>query len=103
MTFWGYRAGYNCQRSVSTGYADIRLSDDPEYMTYFAKQHGITHFFIQKFSIRPEATRETYSIAFVSLLENNPDYFEKVYENGLPLEACFNQGACDGNIIYKLV
>ena len=102
MTFWGYRAGYNCQRHVSSGYADIRLSNDPEYMSDFAKQHGVTHFFIQKFSIRPEAARETYSIEFVKLLEDNPEYFEKVYENGPPLENCFTQ-VCDGNIIYKLV
>ncbi len=103
MTFWGYRAGYNCQRDVSPAFADIRLSDDAEYINSVSHQHGITHFFIQKFSISQDASRESYSIAFVQLLENNPQYFEKVYENGLSLPECLSAGGCDGNIIYKVV
>ena len=103
MTFWGYRAGYNCERNVSPGYADIRLSDNPQYIDSVAQQFGITHFFIQKFSISQDASRESYSVAFVQLLENNPQYFEKVYENGPSLQECINAGGCDGNIIYKVI
>ncbi len=103
LTFWGYRAVYNCQRNIASAYADIRLSNDPQYITDVSKQHGITHLFIQKFSISGEPSRESYSIDFVRLLETNPVYFEKVYENGPSLDDCFNQGICDGNIIYKII
>lgn len=103
MTYWGYRAGYNCERAVSPAFADIRLSDNPAYIDSFAKQQGITHFFIQKFSISSSTSRDSYSIAFVQLLDNNPQYFEKVYENGPLLQDCVKQGGCDGNIIYKVL
>lgn len=103
LTFWGNRAVYNCQRDISPGIADIRLNSDPDDTRSIAQQQGITHLFIQKFSITPEPTRESYSIAFVKMLEDNPQYFEKVYENGPSLDDCFNRQACDGNIIYKVV
>ena len=103
MTFWGYRAAYSCDRIISPGWPDIRLNDNPEDMVNVAKMHGITHFFIQKFSITSSPSRESYSIAFVDLLENNPDKFEKIYENGPPLDQCAQQGGCDGNIIYKVI
>jgi len=103
MTFWGHRAGYNCQRTISPGWADIRLNEDPEKMVDVARVHGITHFFIQKFSITQQPSRESYSLNFVQLLENNADKFEKVFENGPPLNQCLQQGGCDGNIIYKVI
>ncbi|MBI2542870.1 MAG: glycosyltransferase family 39 protein [Candidatus Aenigmarchaeota archaeon] len=103
MTFWGYRASYSCQRIISPGWADIRLNDNPEDIVKISEMHGITHFFIQKFSISQQPSRESYSVAFVRLLENNPDKFEKIYENGPPLNQCLQQGGCDGNIIYKVI
>ncbi|MBI2084147.1 MAG: glycosyltransferase family 39 protein [Candidatus Aenigmarchaeota archaeon] len=103
MTFWGYRASYSCERIISPGWADIRLNDDPADIVRVAEMHGITHFFIQKFSITQEPSRESYSVAFVKLLEDNPDKFEKLYENGPPFDQCLQQGLCNGNIIYKVV
>lgn len=103
LTFWGNRAVYNCQRDISPGIADVRLNPDPADISKVAHEQGITHLFIQKFSIRPEATRESYSVSFVQLLESNPQYFEKVYENGPSLDDCFSRANCDGNIIYKIV
>lgn len=103
MTFWGHRAAYACERTISPGWADIRLNDDAEDVVNVAEMHGITHFFIQKFSITQQPSRESYSLGFVALLENNSDKFEKVYENGPPLDQCLQQGSCDGNIIYKVV
>ncbi len=103
MTFWGYRASYSCERIISSGWPDIRLNDNTEDTVNIAKMHGITHFFIQKFSITQQPSRESYSIGFVQLLENNQDKFKKVFENGPDLNQCQQQGGCDGNIIYKVI
>ncbi len=103
MTFWGHRASYACERTVSPGWADIRLGENPDDIVDVVKTHGITHLFIQKFSLSDQPSRESYSISFVRLLENNPDKFEKVYENGPPLDQCLSQGGCDGNILYKVI
>lgn len=103
MTFWGYRASYSCERMVSPGWPDVRLSDNPDDIVNLSKMHGITHLFIQKFSITQQPSRESYSIVFVKLLEQNPDKFEKVFENGPTLDQCVQQGGCDGNIIYKVI
>ncbi|MBI2547530.1 MAG: glycosyltransferase family 39 protein [Candidatus Aenigmarchaeota archaeon] len=102
-TFWGHRAAYSCDRTISPSIADIVLSDDPAYVNDVAHQNGITHIFIQKFSITQQPTKESYSVSFVELLENSTKYFQKVYENGPSLNDCLNKGACDGNIIYKVV
>lgn len=103
MTFWGHRAAYSCERTVSPGWADIRLNDDPDDMLGVIKMHGITHLFIQKFSITQQPSRESYSVAFVQLLEDNPNKFGKIYENGPELSQCLQAGGCDGNIIYKVI
>ena len=103
LTFWGHRAAYSCERTVSPGWADIRLNDNPDDMLNVIKMHGITHLFIQKFSITQQPSRESYSVSFVQLLESNPDKFENVYENGPELSQCLQTGGCDGNIIYKVI
>lgn len=103
MTFWSNRAVYSCQRDMGDALADIRLSNNPAYISDVAKQNGITHFFIQKFSISQDVTRESFSIDFVKTLENNPNYFEQIYENGPVLDQCLNNKVCDGNIIYKVI
>ncbi len=102
LTFWGYRAAYSCDRIISPAWADIRLNDNPDDIVNISKMHGITHFFIQKFSLSQQPSRESYSIAFVQLLENNPEKFVKVHESGPLLNDCIQQGGCDGNIIYKV-
>lgn len=103
-TFWSSRAVFNCQRKSPGSPADLRLSTDPNYTLSVAKQFGIDYLFIQKFSIDTQNRHlsEQYDLNFVSLLENNPKYFKKVYENGSPLQQCLQQGGCDGNIVYEV-
>jgi 4-amino-4-deoxy-L-arabinose transferase-like glycosyltransferase len=103
MTIWAHRAVYNCQRNCIGNMADISLSKDLNYTLSVTKQNGITHLFIQKFSLSNEPLEEKYTIDFVQFLENNPDHFENIYENGPPLQQCIQQGGCDGNILYKIV
>jgi len=103
-TFWSSRAVYNCQRNSPGCPADLRLSNDVNYTVSVAEQLGITHIFIQKFSIDPQNRHlsENFDLDFVNLLENSPEYFKKVYENGPPLQQCLQQGGCDGNIVYEI-
>ena len=101
-TVWGHHTTYNCQRTVAPNLADFQLSNDVGFIREVAKDNGITHIFVQKFSIRNDPLQEGYTIDFVRLLENNPNEFKKVYENGLDLQQCLQQGGCDGNIIYEI-
>jgi 4-amino-4-deoxy-L-arabinose transferase-like glycosyltransferase len=118
-TVWAWRALYNCQRNaVGMGTVpDIALSRDVNYVLNVAKQHGITHIFIQKFSIDPQNRHygEYYDVEFVQFLEDNPQAFIKVYENGVNFNItnrnigdwanyCYrNLGSmCDGNVIYEI-
>ncbi len=102
-TVWVYRALYNCQRKVVGNPADIYLNPDPVNATSFANKVGITHLFIQKFSMSNQRGSEQYLIDNVRMFENSPEYFKKVFENGPPLEQCIQQGGCDGNLIYEIV
>jgi len=101
-TVWGHHTTYNCQRTVAPNFADFQLSNDVDFILEVAKENGITHIFIQKFSIRNQALEEGYTIDFVNLLEHNSDKFKKVYENGPNLQQCLQQGGCDGSIIYEI-
>lgn len=102
MTVWVHRAVFNCQRDGFGNLADISLSRDLDYTINVAKQHEITHIFIQKFSLSQEELEERYSLEFIQFLEENPDNFVNVFENGPSLEQCLTQGVCDGNIIYEI-
>ena len=104
MTIWAHRAIYNCQRNSLGNIADIALSKDLNHTLEVAKKLGITHLFIQKFSIdlRNRHLAEKYDREFVEFLEAHPEHFEKIYENGPGLDDCFNKGYCDGNIIYRI-
>jgi len=101
-TVWGHHTTYNCQRSVAPNLPDFELSNDADFIVDVADQHGITHIFIQKFSIRNYALEEGYTIDFVNLLETNSDKFKKIYENGPNLQQCLQQGGCDGSMIYEI-
>ncbi len=107
MSVWGHRLVYNCQRDAS-GYAglpdsrDIILNDDLNLTVSRLKEHGITHIFLQKFSIDNKAYQEKYPVSFVQFLENNPDVFVNVYENGPLLQQCLEQRGCDGNVVYEI-
>lgn len=108
MTIWVYRAIYNCQRNGLGNQPDIALSKDLNLTLQAAKTNGITHLFIQKFSIDPQNKHflENYDLEFVEFLEAHPEHFVKVYENGASLEQCkqyWQAGyQCDGNIIYEI-
>jgi len=109
MTIWAHRAVYNCQRSSVGNMADIALSKDLNYTLSIAKQHGINYLFIQKFSIdlQNQRLQERYDVEFVQFLENNPEHFVKIYENGPSLQECqqyWQRGyPCDGNILYQVI
>ena len=106
-TVWDHRTIYNCQRNA-IGYAnlpdsrDIILSNNLTLVLGRLKEEGITHLFIQKFSIDQKPYREKYPVSFVQFLEQNPKAFIKIYENGPSLQDCLNRGYCDGNIIYEI-
>jgi hypothetical protein len=110
-TVWAWRALYSCQRNaVGLGtIPDIALSKNASYTIEVAKQNGITHIFIQKFSIDPTNRHlsEKYDLEFVKFLESNSNYFKKIYENGPSLENCqeyWQRGLqCDGNILYQII
>jgi len=103
-TVWTHRTTYNAQRNVVGMDADMALSRDVNYTVSFAKKIGITHIFIQKFSMHSDSSlQEKHGVDFVQFLEDNPDYFKKVYENGPELQQCIQQGGCDGNILYEVV
>lgn len=101
-TVWVHRAAYSCNRVIVGNLPDIFLSKDLELIEKNVKEVGITHFFIQKFSLANEAISERYKIDTVQFFEENKGHFVKVYENGAPLDECIQQGGCDGNIIYEL-
>jgi len=105
MTIWGWRAVYNCQRNIAgimPDMADIEMSDDLNFILSRLNAHRITHIFIQKFSLSNELLGEKYLISWVQFLENNPENFVKIYENGPSLEQCIQAGGCDGNIVYEV-
>ncbi|MDI6807194.1 MAG: hypothetical protein QMD14_05330, partial [Candidatus Aenigmarchaeota archaeon] len=118
-TVWSHRAIYNCQRNAigTTTASDIALSKDVNYTLALAKELGITHLFIQKFSIDPQNNHyaENYDLDWVQFLEDNPQAFVRVYENGLNFDLtnrsvwqwanyCYQRigSICDGNVIYEL-
>lgn len=102
MTVWVNQASYNCQRNVTGNMADMEISTDLNYTLDVAKENGITHIFIQKFSLSNQYLAESYNLKFVQLLVSNPNCFKNVFENGPTLQDCINQGGCDGNIVYEI-
>jgi len=101
MTVWVYHTTYNCQRNVIGNIADLEMSQDLNFSLETAKKLGISHIFIQKFSLSNEYLSERYNINFVQFLENNSNCFNKIYENGPSLDECISQGGCDGAIVYE--
>jgi hypothetical protein len=96
---------YNCERKAIwelVDLPDILLSNDINLTLNRLKANGIDYIFVQKFSLSGGKYRQTYPITFVQFLENNSEYFEKVYENGPNLAQCLAMGGCDGTILYKV-
>jgi 4-amino-4-deoxy-L-arabinose transferase-like glycosyltransferase len=102
-TVWSHRASYNCERTIIGHDPDIYLSRNVTYTKEVAKKLGVTHLFIQKFSLSDKAFSESYKIESVQFFEDNPETFKKVFENGHSLEQCLQQGGCDGNIVYEII
>ena len=107
MSLWSNRVVYACERNVG-GSNDLRLSNNATFIHELAKKLGVNYFFIEKFSIDPLSRHyaEMYDLSWLELIYSHPQYFEKVYENGIPFEECKNrllQGIpCDGVIIFKV-
>jgi len=107
MSLWSNRVVYACERNIG-GSNDLRLSNNATFIYELAKKLGVSYFFIEKFSIDPlnRHYAEMYDLSWVELIYSNQQYFEKVYENGIPFEECKNrllQGVpCDGVIIFKV-
>jgi hypothetical protein len=66
------------------------------------KEYGVTHIFLHKFSLSNEPMSERYTVEFAQFLENNPEHFENVFDNGPELVECLQMGGCDGNIVYEV-
>lgn len=101
-TVWVYRTAYSCERTTVGNLPDIFISKNLTLIEKNVKDVGITHFFIQKFSLSKQLISEKYLIDSVLLFDNDTEHFKKVYENGTPLNECIQAGGCDGNIIYEV-
>ena len=101
-TVWVYRAAYSCERTTVGNLPDIFISKNLTLIEKNAKDVGITHLFIQKFSLSDQLISERYLIDSVLMFDNDAGHFKKVYENGPALKDCIQAGGCDGNIIYEL-
>ena len=89
---------------MATNIADVLLAPNVSYELEVLKENDISYIFVQKFSIDPQnrGYAGNYPLNFISMLEDNQQYFEKVYENGPDLNQCLQQGGCDGAIVYKV-
>jgi len=108
MTIWDHQAVYNCQRNVVTpdglpDQGDIMLSNDANLTVSRLKAHGITHVFIQKFSVSQGAEHNRYPITFINMMDGNTKSFKKIFENGASINTCASSDGCGGNIIYQVV
>lgn len=103
-TLWSYRTAYSCQRNVAANPPDIMLSNNVTHVLSTVEELGVTHIFIQKFSIdyQNRHLSEMYDWNLVEFLENNPEHFKKIFENGPDINICTQQGGCDGNILYEI-
>ncbi len=103
---WSHRSVYNCQRNAvgPVGVPDIELSLDVNVSVKAAKDNGIDHIFIEKFSIDPQNRNlmEMYNLNFVQFMDSSPDVFVKVFESGPPVDECMQKGGCDGVVIYQI-
>ncbi|MBU5689732.1 MAG: glycosyltransferase family 39 protein [Candidatus Aenigmatarchaeota archaeon] len=97
-------AGYNCDRNIAAGGPDVVLSQNKTLALSVLKMQDADYLFIQKALIAWDDAKlsERHPISFVRFLETNPDAFVKVYETGSNIDICYQQGGCDGIIIYKI-
>jgi len=108
LTIWDHQTLYNCQRDALSpnglpDQGDIMLSNDVNISIPRLKAHGITHVFIQKFSVSSGTEQDRYPIEFINFMNDNPKNFKKIFENGASLSTCAQQDGCAGNIVYQVV
>lgn len=106
LSLYGHPTVYNCQRDATwelKDLPDIILSGDLNLTVQRLEANGINYIFIQKFALSQQAYRQTYPISFVAFLEQNPQTFKKVFENGPDYNSCLQAGGCDGTAIYKVI
>lgn len=101
MTVWVWHTTYNCQRNVIGNLADLEMSQDLNFSLDVIKKFGITHIFIQDFSLSNKYLSESYNVNFIQFLESNPTCFNKIYEKP-SLQQCLQQGGCDGAVVYEV-
>jgi 4-amino-4-deoxy-L-arabinose transferase-like glycosyltransferase len=105
LSLWGAPTVYNCERISewdSNQLPDIVLSQNITSVMNGLKIQNISYIFIQKFSMSSTPYQASIPTAFVQFLEDNPKYFENVFENGPKLQECIAAGGCDGTIVYKV-
>lgn len=105
LSLWGAPTAYNCERTSewdSNQLPDIVLSQNITSVINGLKVQNISYIFIQKFAMSQTPYQASIPISFVQFLENNPKYFENVFENGPKLKDCISAGGCDGTIVYKV-
>lgn len=105
LTVWAAPTIFNCQRTVGGGGADspdITLSGNLTLAMARLKLHQVNYIFVQKGSISTMTVAETYPWVLIQMMENNPQQFVKVFENGeTNLQNCL-YSRCDGTIVYQL-
>jgi len=97
---------YNCQREAIwelQDLPDIILSNNVTLVTQRLNANGIDYIFVQKFSLSGQDYRGTYPLSFIAFLEQNPQNFKKVFENGPGYNSCVQSQGCDGTAIYQVV
>jgi 4-amino-4-deoxy-L-arabinose transferase-like glycosyltransferase len=115
MTVWDHGTIYNCQRmATSFGYMsdspDIAISGNLTLVLERLKANGITHIFIQKFSISKRFLTARYPKSFIDFMDKYHEHFKKIYENGPSISSCETQNGytqdedlvCDGTIVYEI-
>ena len=101
---------YNCERQAFWNLpdlADIIVTNNTSLMKERLKANGITHIFVQKFSLSNEPVFLSYPLSFVETLVNDTKDFKQVRENGASLDFCKSalaQGSvCDGTILFEVL
>jgi 4-amino-4-deoxy-L-arabinose transferase-like glycosyltransferase len=101
---------YNCERQAFWNLpdlADIIATNSTSLMKERLKANGITHIFVQKFSLSNEPVFLSYPVSFVETLVNDTKDFKQVRENGASLDFCKSalaQGSvCDGTILFEVL
>jgi len=106
LSLYGHPTIYNCQRNATWELIDLPdmiLSNDRNLTVQRLDANGINYIFIQKFAISQTAYRQSYPVSFIAFLEQNPQTFKKVFENGPDYNSCLQSGGCDGTAIYQVI